>query len=255
MLDILKILLCIPFLIFSCYSDIKTRRVSDKVWLIMLSGAIFFIAYSVSKFGLPYLIRLFISAGLTYIFLEILSWLSTLFHIRMMGGADAKLLLVLAIIFPVYPTFQAIDYVLPLNMPMNFFSLSVLGDAVAIAIIIPVGFALYNLTQNGLRIDNPAYIFLGYKTKISELTGKHIWIIQEFEEHNGEISSHYKRGGIEVDEKSISTLKSLLNDGLIKDEVWVTPKVPFMIPLTLGFFVASFYGDLIFEFTKYFILI
>jgi preflagellin peptidase FlaK len=39
--------------------------------------------------------------------------------------------------------------------------------------------------------------------------------------------------------------------GLIKDDVWVTPGLPFMIPITLGFFVAAFYGDLITELTKY----
>ncbi|MCZ7393487.1 MAG: prepilin peptidase [Candidatus Methanoperedens sp.] len=250
MIDILKILFCIPFLIYSCYSDIKTRRVSDYVWYIMLAGGAFFILDAISNYGVLYLSRLLISAVLMYIFLEIYSRISNFFNIRMMGGADAKLLLVLSIIFPVYPT---IGNVFPLIVPLNLFAFSVLGDAVTVAMIIPIGFAIYNLTKVGLSIDKPAYIFVGYKTKISKLANKRVWIIQDFEEVNGRIKSNYKRGGIEIDEKAIAKLNNLLKKGLIKDEVWVTPKLPFMIPLTLGFFIAISYGDLIFELIRYLI--
>ncbi|MCZ7400533.1 MAG: prepilin peptidase [Candidatus Methanoperedens sp.] len=250
LIDILKILFCAPFLLYSCYSDIKTRRVSDKVWYIMLGGGAFFILYEFADYGLFYLFRLFISAVLMYLFLEIYSRLSTFFNIRMMGGADAKLLLVLSIFFPIYPSFNIESHIFPLNLPFNFFAFSVLNDAVTVAIIIPIGFAAYNLIKLGFRVDKAAYIFMGYKTKISELSDKHVWIIQDFEDDNGKIKSFYKRGGIEIDEKSISKLKNLLKKGLIKDEVWITPKLPFMIPLTLGFFLAIFYGDLIFEIIK-----
>lgn len=220
----------------------------------MLVGGVFFIPYDSSKYGLAYyLLRLFISFGAVYIFLEIYSRVSNLFHIREMGGADMKLLLVLSIIFPFYPTFQAVDHVFPLIVPLNLFVFSVLGDAVMVANLIPIGFAIYNVTKMGLHIDNSVYIFVGYKTKISELSNKRVWIIQDFEEVNGKIRSYYKRGGIEIDDIAISKLKKLLKKGLIKDEVWVTPKLPFMIPLTLGFFIAISYGDLIFELIRYLI--
>jgi preflagellin peptidase FlaK len=47
----------------------------------------------------------------------------------------------------------------------------------------------------------------------------------------------------------------LSEKGIINDEVWVTPGLPFMIPITLGFFVTVVYGDMITELTKYLILI
>lgn len=348
MLDILKILFCIPFLIYACYSDIKTRRVSNNVWLIMLIGNVFFIIYDVSKYGLPYLYDfskynlpylpgLIISFGLIFLFLQFYERISNLIHFRMMGGADEKLLLVLSIIFPIYPTFQVFGNIFPLTLSLNFFAFSVLGDAVVVAMIIPIGFAVYNLTK--MNLDNPLYIFLGYKTKISELNNKLVWIIQDFEKMNGKIKSHYIRSGIEIngeylfdwnkipgidnerfieflkdnlgidwaksaiikkiDERTIKVsnekkslslklnsektkvnlkiddnktyefyikaendelgvyneyilpkLKNFLEKGLIKDEIWVTPKLPFMIPLTFGFLIGVFYGDLIFEITK-----
>ncbi len=355
MLDILKILFCIPFLIYSCYSDIKTRRVSNKVWLVMLAGNVFFIIYDLSKYGLPYLYdfskhnlpflpRLLISAGLMYLFLAFYELLSKLTHSRMMGGADAKLLLVISVIFPVYPAFEVLDNFFPAVAPLNLFAFSVLGDAVFAAMLIPIGFAAYNIHKMGFHVDKPAYFFLGYKMKITNLDNKHVWIIQDFEEINGNVKSNFKRSGIEIngeylfawdeipgndnerltdylkedvgidwakrakiektkdgrmvrifteknsltlrlnDEKTkvvlkidndrneelivriengelniyegyiIPKLKNLLERGLIKDEIWVTPKLPFMIPITFGFFVAVFYGDLIFEVTKLLIL-
>ncbi len=251
MLDILKIIFCIPFLLYSCYSDIKTRRVTNYVWYIMLAGGVFFILNDFSKDGIAYLLRLFISVGLTFVFFFLYSLINSTLHIREIGGADIKLLIVLSILFPVYPTFQAGGHVFPQNMPLNFFVFSVLGDAVTVAIMIPIGLAVRNLMKMGLNIDKLTYIFLGYKTRISELANKHVWILQDFELVNGKVKTIYRRSGLETDDKTINKFKDLLEKGLINDEIWVTPKLPFMIPLTLGFFVAVFYGDLIFELTKY----
>jgi preflagellin peptidase FlaK len=246
MLDILKILFCAPFLIFSCYSDIKTRRVSNNLWLVMLAGSVFFVLYDVSAYGFSYLLRLFISVGLIFLFVYILFQLGTF------GGADAKSLIVLSIIFPAYPVFHAFGYFFPLNKPLiDLFAFGIFGNAVLLTIVVPIGLAIYNLTKMGLHIDNPQYIFIGYKSKISDLANKHFKLIQDFEVINGEVKFRFKRGGVEINEKRIGDLKILFQKGLIKEDVWVTPGLPFMIPITLGFYVAVLYGDLLFELTKY----
>lgn len=244
MLDILKIIFCTPFLIYSCYSDIKTRRVSNNVWLVMLAGGIFFVLYDISSYGVAYLPRLFISAGFIFVFVYIL------FQLGVFGGADAKSLIVLSIILPTYPEFTLHKP----PFPIDLFAFGIFGNAVLLTVVVPIGLALYNIMKMGLHIDNPLYIFIGYKCKISELANKHIKLIQNFEVINGAVKFHFKRGGVEINEKVVSELKALSEKGLIKDEVWVTPGLPFMIPITLGFFVAVFYGDLIFELTKYLIL-
>ncbi len=242
--DILKILFCVPFLIYSCYSDIKTRRVSNNVWLVMLTGAIFFILYDISTYGIAYLSRLFISAGFIFVFVYIL------FQLGIFGGADAKSLIVLSIILPTHPEFTLHKP----PAPIDLFAFGVFGNAVLLTVVVPIGLALYNIIKTGLHFENPLYIFIGYKAKISELADKHIRLIQSFEMINGEVKFHFKRGGVEIDKKLISELKALSEKGLIKNEVWVTPGLPFMIPITLGFFVAVFYGDLITELTKFLIL-
>jgi preflagellin peptidase FlaK len=246
MLEILKILLCTPFLLYACYSDIKKRSVTNNVWLIMLAGSIFFIAYGSLKYGIYYLIPLFISAG----FIFILAYIP--YQIGAIGGADAKSLIVLSIIFPAYPAFQAFGYALPLNKPLyDIFALSVLGNSALLMIVVPIGLVAYNIAKMGWRVDNPMYIFMGYKTKISKLAGKHIRLVQAFEVADGRIKSRFKWGGVEINEEKIKELKALSEKGLIKDEVWVTPGLPFMISITMGFFMAAFYGDLMFVLIKF----
>lgn len=249
LIDILKIIFCTPFLIYSCYSDIKTRRVTNKLWLIMLAGGGLFVLNDILTFGIAYIPRLIISAGLIFAFVYIL------FQFGTFGGADAKSLIVLSIILPAYPEFHALGYAFPLNRPLiPLFAFGIFGNAVLLTIVVPIALAIYNLTKMGLHIDKPFYIFVGYKSRISELANKHIKMIQDFEIVDGNIKFHFKRGGVEINDEKIKELKNGLEKGLIKDEIWVTPGLPFMIPITLGFFVAALYGDLIFELTKYLII-
>ncbi len=250
MLDLLKILFCTPFLLYSCYTDIKTRRVKNKLWVVMLAGSAFFVLYDILTEGVPYLLGLLISAGLIFVLVYIL------FQLGSFGGADAKSLIVISIILPAYPVIQMFGQNFPLNEPLiPLFAFGVLGNAVLLTVVVPLGLAVYNIFRMGLHIDNPLYIFIGYKSGISDLANKHIKLIQSFEEEDGGIKFRFKRGGVEINEDVISELKALSEKGSIKDEVWVTPGLPFMIPITLGFFVAVFYGDLITELTKYLILV
>jgi preflagellin peptidase FlaK len=246
MLDILKIVFCTPFLLYACYSDIKKRSVTNKVWLAMLAGCIFFISYEFSLYKELILRPLIFSAG----FIIILAYL--LFYIGAFGGADAKALMVMSLIIPTYPVFQVLGYAFPLNKPIyDIFALSILANAALLMVVVPIGLALYNLAETGLNFDHPAYIFMGYKTRISNLAGKHIRLIQGFEKTDGRVISFFKWGGMEINEKTIRELKDLSGKCLIKDEVWVTPELPFMIPITLGFFTAVFYGDMMFELIRF----
>ena len=245
-LDILKILFCTPFLLYACYSDIKKRRVTNNVWLIMLVGSIFFISYEFSLYKELILRPLIISAG----FILILAYI--LFYIGAFGGADAKALIVMSLIIPTYPVFQVPGYTFPLTRPIyDIFALSILANAALMTVVVPIGLALYNLAETGLNFDNPAYIFMGYKTRISKLPGKHIRLIQGFEMTDGRIISYFKWGGMEINEKTVRELKDLSGKCLIKDKVWVTPELPFMIPITLGFFTAVLYGDMMFELIRF----
>ncbi len=241
MFDILKLLFCAPFLTYSCYSDIKTRTVSNRVWKFMLAGAIPFLVYDIWASGIPYLWHIIVSTGIIFLITYIL------FFTGAFGGADAKALIILSLLFPVYPAFT-------LHKPLlGLFSFSLLSNAVLLAAVVPISLALYNIKM-GSSLDNPLYIFIGYKSKISELANKHIRLIQQFEIVNDTVKFHFKPRGIEIDENIISELDDLSNRGLIGDKVWVTPGLPFMIPITIGFFVTAIYGDIVFEVARYLLM-
>jgi len=248
MLHIWKLLFFTPFLLYSCYSDIKTHRVTNNLWSIMLASGAVFMFFDILMHGISYILYMFISAGLMFVIVYIL------FQLGIFGGADAKSLIVLSMIFPAYPTFKAFEYSFPLHKPsIDSFAFSILGNAIILIFIFLIGLAAYNIMKMGLRIDNPAYIFIGYKAKISQLVNKHVRVLQDLNIVDRDIELHYRRG--ELDDRIIHELKNLSEKGLIRDEVWVTPKLPFMIPMTMGFFVAVFYGDLATELTKYLIFI
>ena len=42
-------------------------------------------------------------------------------------------------------------------------------------------------------------------------------------------------------------------EGKVGDKVWVTPKIPFLIPILLGFLVAIIYGDILTQVVSFFL--
>ncbi|MFQ6071886.1 MAG: A24 family peptidase C-terminal domain-containing protein, partial [Methanosarcinales archaeon] len=63
---------------------------------------------------------------------------------------------------------------------------------------------------------------------------------------DGRVQARFKWGMNEITSDVIKELKDFASKGLIEQKVWVTYKLPFMIPITAGFFTAVIFGDLIF---------
>jgi preflagellin peptidase FlaK len=253
MMDLLKVLVCLPFLLYSCYSDIKTRRVSNKVWPVMLAAGSVFIIHDLFTYGTSHLVRMFFSFIFIFIFVYLL------FQLNAFGGADAKVLMVISIIIPTFPVINIFDYDLPLHIipPINLFTFSVFGNAVILTVIVPFGLFLYNLTQVHLRemLRKPWYLFLGYKFPVSRLRDGHIRLVETYEKIGNDVVPRFTRGGTLIDEAVIQELEEYVDKGLIDEKVWVTPGLPFMIPITAGFITAVVFGDMIFYMTmKYFIM-
>ncbi|MCL7412227.1 MAG: prepilin peptidase [ANME-2 cluster archaeon] len=247
-IELLKVLYCAPFLLYSCYTDIQTRRVSNQVWKLMLMGVALFVANDIMAGGIQALVSLLISAIIMYVFVYII------FQLGGFGGADAKSLIILSILFPVYPQIQISGTYFPLEgVPLiGLFAFSVFGNAVLLTIVVPLGMLVFNLLMLKPReiLQRPAYLFVGFKTDISKLSGRHIKLIEEYSLSDGEIRTRFRRNGVKVDDEIVGKLEEYAARELIPRRVWVTPGLPFMIPITLGFFTAVFFGDLIFYLTK-----
>ncbi|MDK2892161.1 A24 family peptidase C-terminal domain-containing protein [Methanohalophilus sp.] len=249
MIEIAKILLCMPFLFYACYSDIKSRRVANQVWIVMLAVFSPFILYEIITYGLSHLLLI----GLSFTIIFVLVYI--LFYAGAFGGADAKALMTMAIIFPVYPTIMIGNTTFPLEgIPIiNLFTMTVFGNSVLLTIIVPIGLFLYNLTRPQLSktLKKPYFMFIGYRCDVDKLgKQKHVRLLEKIEEKDGVVKTRYSRGGETIDEETIQTIQSYASSGKIENQVWVTPGLPFMVPITAGFITAIFYGDLIFKITS-----
>jgi preflagellin peptidase FlaK len=253
MIVIAKILLCLAFLSYASYRDIKERRVGNRVWLIMLAAFSPFIIYELATSSSPvtYLIQMAVSFGLIFVFSYVL------FYLGAFGGADAKLLMVMSIVFPFYPAFTMGGTYFPTEgIPiMNFFTFTVFGNSILLTIIVPLGLFIYNLSRPDVKttLKKPYFMFIGYRAPIGKLENRHVKLMQQYEkDKNGIIRTYFRRNGKEIDRETLEELKAYSKKGIIDNMVWVTPGLPFIVPITAGFLAAVFYGDLVFKLTLYF---
>lgn len=247
MIEILKILFSIPFLLYSCYSDIKTRRVSNKVWKYMLLTGSIFVFYEIFTEGIPYVKALLLSGIIVSVSIYIL------FQLGAFGGGDAKGLMVLSVLFPLYPVLHYSGKVFPLlGIPViGFFTFTVLENALLLTILVPLCIFCYNLLHfSPEMIKTPHFMFIGYRTEISSLKNKkYIGLLEKFElDETGTLKKSFSRTGLNFDANERPELEEYMKKGLIGKDVWVTPGLPFMIPITASFITTIVFGDLIFYF-------
>ncbi|MBI0581762.1 MAG: hypothetical protein JET69_01960 [Methanomassiliicoccales archaeon] len=157
------------------------------------------------------------------------------------GGADAKALIALSIMFPTYPVigplpliaipFDTAQFVLP-------FPLLVLFNAAILTLAVPVAMFALNISRRQFRF--PAMLF-GYVMPVSEAKKRYVWPMERIE--NGERRFSLFPG---PSEDSNADFDKLAEAGA--QEVWVTPKVPFLIPITASLVFSVVVGNLLFLF-------
>ena len=274
-LPLLRIIVVASFLIYACQLDVKTRRVPNKVWLIMIGVGTPFVLYDLATGGMAYLIRLTISVVLIYSVMALIFYMGHYMG-GTFGGADAKAIIVLSYIMPVYPQMNLMRLSFPLfGTPFGIDPLDILiyqglsastvimfllislyssfaftsfFNGLLIFILIPLIILIYNLRYFNLKEvrENPILIFFSYRSKISDLKGKHVRLIHDFNGEKGKVVRKFKFSGVKLDDEMIGKLEKWKKKGKIGEEVWVQALLPFMIAITLGFFTAVVFGNLMF---------
>lgn len=154
------------------------------------------------------------------------------------GGADAKSLIALSLVFPVYPMvggFPLITVPNDLSMLLFPFSLLVLFNAAILSLVVPLGLFIYNLVHRDRKV--PAML-LGYMMDIETAKGKFVWPMQRVD--GGVLRFVYFP---KEDEESDRILQDLAVFGVRR--IWVTPKVPFLIFITAGLVMSALVGNLV----------
>jgi preflagellin peptidase FlaK len=154
------------------------------------------------------------------------------------GGADAKALIALTLIFPSYPIFWQFpvfaipDPLVTIAFP---FSLVILFNAALLSLIVPLGLMLLNLSRRDLKL--PA-MFLGYKVAIQDVKRKFVWPMQRVEA--GLVRFRYFP---KEDEDFDQVLEQLANAG--EKSIWVTPKMPFLLFITASVLLSAVVGNFV----------
>lgn len=186
--DLLR-LVVVPVLAWASIQDLRTRRVPNAIWPPLAVLGLLLLAidtYGYAMAGGIIWNRFLVGAGISLFLVIPLAygfWL-----LRGFGGADAKALIVLAVLFPVYPTYEIGALAFPLyEAAAGSFALTILTNAVVVGILYPVGLAGYNLLSgNRARV-----MVLGRPRSWRDLGRAHGRLL--------ETESGFTRGGLDLD--------------------------------------------------------
>ncbi|MFB6148195.1 MAG: A24 family peptidase C-terminal domain-containing protein [Halobacteriales archaeon] len=319
--DVLR-LLAVPVLAWAAWRDHRTRRVPNRIWGPLVVVALIALGLDIVRVvGEPvyitrsFAIRSAISIGFLIPIAYVFWWLGGF------GGADAKALMVLAVLFPIYPTYELAGVFVPLSVPpLGVFSLSVLTNAVIVGLAYPLTLAGRNLLDGEFGVP----MFIGRRVQWADLLTTHGRLLETpagftrtgldldalrmylrwrglslrairdhpeqardpatlpadpnpptdgavgttpaeddehvaFDETTSDRSSaddYADPWGAErfldsIDGTAYGTTPSQLRQALDlladtdTDEIWVSPGIPFLIPLFVGLLVTLVYGDLL----------
>lgn len=170
--DLLR-LFAVPCVAWAGYHDVRTRRVPNWIWLLLaVAGGVALLVDVGAVVAAPdpvrsvFLLRCAVSLGLV----APVGYL--LWRMNTMGGADAKAIGTLALVFPVYPTVYFRWGVLPFERASHeVFSLTILTNTVLVGTTIPIALAVYN-AANG-RVTPAMFVGRPYpSTAVSDVYGR-----------------------------------------------------------------------------------
>ncbi len=150
------------------------------------------------------------------------------------GGADAKALLSLSVLFPFYP-WMTILHGFDWTQVMMPFAFVVLVNAAIITAISPLYFIMKNLSSGDFAFPQA---FLGYKMESKSAKGKHVWLMERMEAGRHILFTRPKKA-----EDLNTELDLLAKAG--HDRVWVTPKIPFILPMFVSLIFSAIVGNVL----------
>jgi len=315
--DLLR-LLAVPALGWAAWRDVRTRRLPNRLWTPLVAIGLLTLALDASS-HLPLTTvddRLFfVRVGVSVLILVPLAY--GLWWLGGFGGADAKALMTLAVLFPTYPVFYLPTDAYPLvATTLGVFSMTILTNAVLVGLAYP----LYLGGRNALRGDRSILMFVGRRTDVAALSNEHgrlfettegvtrdgldidalrmylRWrgttlsalradpdrhrdpasVGETYDPTDGAVDADVdgpatdpptadsvsdvdagaddpwaaERFLDEIEGSAYGTTPEKLREGLrvvtTRETVWLSPGVPFIVPVFLGLVVALTYGDLLF---------
>ena len=247
LIDLVLIALIAVMLLIASYQDIRSREVSDSFWIVIGGvGALRTLYYSYMNPSdiVMELISIGASVGLAL----------AMFYLGLMGGADSKALIALAVAFPIRSELlPSTGYALPI-FPLSVFINAILLSLVILPYILALNL-IWILRKRPLfdkSVELPYWkkiliLITGVKKNASKVVGNVNYRPLEYiETKDGHAQYSYVLFQSAEEEPDMSgTLKSIQALD-IESEIWVTPTLPFLVFISSGFFISAFGIDLLY---------
>lgn len=225
--DVVRLFAGATILGFASWTDWKWRRAPNLLWWITALLGLGLLALQLALH--PALLAQWPLLGVSAAFAAMVFgffWIGLL-----PGGADAKALMSLALLAPL-PLHLGAFPLLASPLPPAF---GVLGDALLAFLVVPLGLFAVNAKRGHLRLPHS---FLGLRVPLEEARSGRAWPMEYVKD--GKVRTMIMPSRFEWEEEDFAALAAAG-----RDKIWVTPKVPFMIPLLAGFVGAFLVGDIL----------
>jgi len=256
LLDLTRTALALVFLFYASWSDNKTREVSNSVWIVLAPLAFVLTFAEIYLYQFAQLPLYGICFGFTALFSIVI------FYAGGFGGADAKALMCLALLLPFFPTSLLTPLFGVSPIQQTLFPLSIFSNSVLLAALMTLVMLGYKVVWR-MRTDRKLFegqyenesigkkiliLITGYKAPVQKLKDK--WHIYPLEDANEDSENSLKRKLVALPKDEgrdavVERLDKAVKDGKIRDGIWATPGLPFLIFITAGLVLALFVGDLV----------
>lgn len=245
LLDLAALIMAGAGLLYASISDVRTREVSNTLWLILLPAG-----------GVTTGIRFLVYPELTLLIVVSLAIIVLIslggFYSGIFGGADAKAFMCLATLTPLIPT-----SVPPFLGPFHpFFAITMLVNSFLVSSLSAVGMLIRNLPQllfkrGGLFrgfeqesvLTKLSALFSGFRIPLADLESKSFYFPMEAIDEDPPARRIKLIQNVEEDRGLV--IGKLREQVSPQDTVWATPALPHLLFLGIGFLLTLFIGDLI----------
>ena len=206
---------------------------------VLVAASIAVMVLAADRLGTSDDVYVYITGAVLTIALALALYLTRALH----GGGDAKALMTLAVLFPVQPLGEIFPLLeVPDEMRWVPFPLGVLLNAALIAALSPLAFVVISAARGHLRFPEA---LAGYPVPIEQVERGHHWLMYEAGEGATSVTRRMWPGRSRGAELARARALTILMDQR-EERVYVSPKIPFMVPLLVGLMLAIFSGNILF---------
>ncbi|MBM3898369.1 MAG: hypothetical protein FJ358_07610 [Thaumarchaeota archaeon] len=220
-----RIVIALVMLGIASYLDVKSREVPDRFWIPFFAIGAILTSYDfyLSTSGYD-ILQLAVAIGLT----SGLSW--AVYFLHLYGGADAKALTTLSILFPIYSSAATFH---------GFGALTAFTNAILLSALLPIFFLLLN----AFKIAKGEKIFQDFDDgKASKIKAA---ILGTRRKHAGRFDYSLEKT-VDGKRRFNISLGKIDEDFATGSDIWVSPGIPLLVFVLLGFIATILFGDLLF---------